>query len=287
QQGGIRSKDNGRTNTFHYKENLNALYVQGSKTLGKNFIAKAGLRMENTNMDGRSLFPADTSFKINRTDLFPYVYLSKKVMTYAGYEIRSYLVYRRTITRPGYDQLNPFPRYVDQYLSEIGNPALRPQFTTNYEANVSANERPLVAIGYNRTKDIFTNVIYQADSSNSIAYRTYDNLGTNKEIYFRALAAIPPKKYFFVVGVQYNHNFYDGLYESKPLSFKKGSWALFTYHQLKLDKRSQVTLNGFVRFNGLQQFYELGTFGSLSATVNRQFMKQKLTVTISVNDIFY
>jgi outer membrane receptor protein involved in Fe transport len=287
QQGGIRSKDNSRTNTFHYKENINALYLQASKTLGKDFIAKAGVRMENTNMDGRQIIPADTNFRIHRTDLFPYVYLSKKVMTYAGYEIRSYLVYRRTITRPVYDQLNPFPRYVDQYLSEIGNPALRPQFTTNYEANISVNERPLIAIGYNRTEDIFTNVIYQADSSNSIAYRTYDNLGSNKEIYFRALAAIPPKKYFFVVGAQYNHNFYEGLYENKPLSFKKGSWVLFTYHQLKLDKRSQVTLNGFVRFNGLQQFYELGTFGSLNATINRQFLERKLTITLSVNDIFY
>jgi hypothetical protein len=239
-------------------------------------------------MDGHQMIPADTNFAIHRTDLFPYIYLSKKVMSVAGYELRSYLVYRRTITRPVYDQLNPFPRYVDQYLSEVGNPALRPQFTTNYEANISVDERPLLAIGYNKTKDIFTNVIYQADSSSSVAYRTYDNLGSNKEIYLRGLGVIPPgKRYFFVLGAQYNHNFYDGLYESKPLSYKRGSWTFFTYHQFKLDKRSQITLNGFVRFNGLQQFYELSTFGALNTSINRQFMKQKLIVTLSMNDIFY
>ena len=288
QQGGVRSKDISRTNTFHYKENINALYVQGSKTLSKNLIAKVGVRIENTNMDGHQVIPADTNFAIHRTDLFPYIYLSKKVMSIAGYELRSYLVYRRTITRPGYDQLNPFPRYVDEYLSEVGNPALRPQFTTNYEANISVDERPLLAIGYNKTKDIFTNVIYQADSSTSVAYRTYDNLGSNKEIYLRGLGVIPPgKRYFFVLGAQYNHNFYDGLYESKPLSYKRGSWTFFTYHQFKLDKRSQITLNGFVRFNGQQQFYELSTFGALNTSINRQFMRQKLTVTISMNDIFY
>ena len=288
EDGGIRSKDPGRTNTFHYKENINALYVQGSKTLSKNFVAKVGLRLENTNMDGHQVVPADTNFTIHRADLFPYIYLSKKVMTIAGYELRSYLVYRRTITRPGYDQLNPFPRYVDQYLSEMGNPALRPQFNTNYEANISVDERPLLAIGYNKTKDIFTNVIYQADSSTSVAYRTYDNLGSNKEIYLRGLGVIPPgKRYFFVLGAQYNHNFYDGLYESKPLSYKRGSWTFFTYHQFKLDKRSQITLNGFVRFNGQQQFYELSTFGALNTSINRQFMKQKLIVTLSMNDIFY
>jgi len=46
-------------------------------------------------------------------------------------------------------------------------------------------------------------------------------------------------------------------------------------------------VNGFVRFKGQQQFYELTSFGALNATVNRQFMKQKLVVTLSMNDIFY
>jgi len=170
----------------------------------------------------------------------------------------------------------------------MGNPALRPQFTTNYEANISVDERPLLAVGYNKTKDIFTNVIYQADSSNSVAYRTYDNLGSNKEIYLRGLGVIPPgKRYFFVLGAQYNHNFYDGVYESKPLLYKRGSWTFFTYHQFKLDKRSQITLNGFVRFNGQQQFYELSTFGALNTSINRQFLSQKLIATLSMNDIFY
>jgi iron complex outermembrane receptor protein len=283
---GNRVKDGGRTNSFHYKENINAAYLQGSKTFNA-VVLKFGLRMENTNMNGQQLVPGDTSFRIHRTDFFPYIYLSRNLLKIAGFDLRGYLVYRRTISRPVYEQLNPFPRYVNEYLSEAGNPSLRPQFTTNYEANVSVDERPILAVGYNDTKDIFTNVIYQADSSQSQAYRTYDNLGKNKEWYFRGLGAIPPgKKYFFVLGLQYNFNKYDGLYEGKPLTFKKGSWTLFTYQTLKLGKLSQFTLNGFVRFNGQQQFYELSTFGSLNASINRQFMKQKLIVTLSVTDMF-
>jgi iron complex outermembrane receptor protein len=286
ESGAVRTKDNARTNTFKYNENINAFYLQGSKTI-KDIVIKVGTRLENTNMRGRQIIPSDTSFNIHRTDLFPYIYLSKKVMTIAGYELRAFLVYRRTIARPVYEQLNPFPRYVDQYLSETGNPTLRPQLTTNYEANISVDERPIFAVGVNDTKDIFTNVIYQADSSRSQAYRTYDNLGKNKEWYFRGLGALPPgKKYFFVLGAQYNHNFYNGLYENKPLLFKKGTWTFFTYHALKLDKRSQLTLNGFVRFNGQQQFYELTSFGALNTSINRQFLQQKLTVTLSMVDIF-
>ncbi|MFI5132866.1 MAG: TonB-dependent receptor domain-containing protein [Chitinophagales bacterium] len=288
ESGGIRTKDNSRTNTFRYSENINAAYLQGSKTIGKDAIIKIGTRLENTNMNGRQIIPRDTSFNIHRTDLFPYVYLSKNIMKIAGYDLRAYLVYRRTISRPAYDFLNPFPKYVDQYLSEVGNPSLRPQFTQNYEANISVDDRPILAVGVNDTKDIFTNVIYQADSSHSIAYRTYDNLGKNKEIYGRVLGAIPPgKKYFFVVVVQYNHNFYQGQYENKPLSFKKGSWTFFTYHTLKLGKKSQVSLFGFMRLKGQLQFYELSSFGALNANINRRFLKDKLTITLSANDIFF
>ena len=125
--GGQRTKDDSRTNTFHYSENINAFYLQGSKTFGKDIILKTGARVENTNMEGNQIIPHDTSFTIHRTDLFPYVFLSKKIMRIAGFDLRAYLVYRRTITRPVYEQLNPFPRYVDQYLSETGNPSLRPR----------------------------------------------------------------------------------------------------------------------------------------------------------------
>ncbi|MBA4139629.1 MAG: TonB-dependent receptor [Segetibacter sp.] len=285
--GNNRTKDNFRTSSYRYNESINAGYVQASKTIS-GITLKAGTRVESTAMNGKQVVPKDTSFTIHRTDFFPYIYLSKTVFKIAGYDLRAYLVYRRTISRPGYQLLNPSQRYIDQYLFETGNPALRPQFTKNYEANISVDERPIFAIGVNDTKDIFTNVIYQADSSRSVAYRTYDNLGNNKETYFRILGAIPPgKKFFFVVGAQYNHNFYQGLYENKPLSFKKGSWTLFTYQTLKVTPTTQLILNGFARFNGQLQFYELSTFGALNMSLNQQFLKKKMTVSLSANDIFF
>lgn len=287
ESGGSRVKDAFRTRSYDYTENIHSAYTQVSKNIS-GVILKMGVRMENTNMRGHQVIPADTSFTQHRTDFFPYVYLSKDLMKIAGYELRGYLVFRRSINRPAYEYLNPFPRFVDQYLFESGNPSLRPQFTYNYEANVSVDERPILAIGFNDTKDIFTQVIYQADSSRSLAYRTYDNLGSNKELYFRGLGAIPPgKRYFFVVGAQYNHNFYQGLYENAPLSFKRGSWTFFTYQTFKLTPLTQLTLNGFARFNGQLQFYELSSFGQLNFSVSQQLMKKKMVITLSVWDLFY
>ena len=287
QEGTANVKDDTRTSAFNYHETINAAYLQASKTIS-GITLKAGTRMENTLMNGHQKIPNDTTFNIKRTDFFPYVFLSRSLMKIMGYELRGYLIYRRTISRPGYSLLNPSQRYVDPYLFETGNPSLKPQFTQNYEVNISVDERPIFALGINDTKDIFTNVVYQADSSKRVAYRTYDNLGNNKETYFRILGAIPPGgKYFIVGGAQYNHNFYQGLYEQKPLSFKRGSWSLFTYQTFKISGTSQITLNGFVRFNGQQQFYELSPFGSLNLSINKQFLKKKLVITFSGSDLFY
>ena len=288
ESGTGREKDSSRTNTYDYKENINSVYLQASKTLWKDFVIKSGARLENTNMIGDQAVPFDTSFTLHRTDLFPYVYLSKNLMKIAGFDLKAYLVYRRTISRPVYEQLNPFPKYVDEFLTEIGNPSLKPQFTQNYEANISVDERPILAVGLNDTKDIFSMVTYQADTGRKQAYRTYDNLGKNKEWYFRGIGAIPPGgRYFFVIGGQYNYNIYDGQYSGLPLSFKKGTWTFFTYQTLKIDKRSVFTINGFVRLKGQQQLYEIGPFGMLNASVNRKFIKDKLIVTLNMSDVFF
>lgn len=285
---GVSRPDIFRTNTFRFKDRIHAAYAQASKTFLGSFVLKAGVRMENTNMDGRQKVPSDTSFRINRTDFFPYVYLSRPLAKLAGFPLRAFLIHRRSITRPGYDLLNPFPRFLDQYLYESGNPALRPQFTSNFEFNISMMDFPILAVGRNYIQDIFTNVVYQDPRIPTVAYRTYDNLGKNEETYLRMLAGMPPGgKFFFVVGAQYNHNRYRGLYENENLEFTRGSWTLFTFQQLRIDKRSTLSLNGFWRLKGQLQFYELGDFGSLSLNVNRMFLDRKLTVTLSVNDVFF
>jgi hypothetical protein len=284
---GIIVKDAFRTSAYTFKEQINAGYLQGSKTWGA-VVLKVGTRVEQTIMQGNQRIPSDTSFSLNRTDAFPYVFLSRKLFKISGYEMRGYLVYRKTISRPSYEFLNPFPRYIDPFLYESGNPTLRPQFTSNYEANISVDDKPIFAFGVNETKDIFTNVLYQSPTNNQVAYRTYDNLGKSRETYFRGIAVIPPgKAYFAVVGAQLNHNVYNGIYEEKPIVFDKATWTFFTFQSLKLDKLSTFTINGFWRTNGQQQFYELDNFGQLNSSLNRQFLNKKLTVTLSMNDIFF
>ncbi|XZF13541.1 outer membrane beta-barrel protein [Chitinophagaceae bacterium MMS25-I14] len=276
-----------RTATYRYHENINAAYFQVAKSIN-DLIIKPGLRLENTNMVGHQERPGISDFSIHRTDLFPYLYVSKNLFKMFSLDFRGFLIYRRTITRPTYDYLNPFRTFLDPYLYQTGNPSLRPQFTNNYEFNVSVNEFPVFAVGYNDMKDIFAQVTYQDDADKSIAYRTYDNLGRNREFYLRGVAGIPPGgKYFFIVGGEYSVSNYDGYYSGAPLNYKREMWTFYTYHNLKVTKTTNFTLNGYMRLHGLAQFYELEPLGTLNASLSQFFCQKKIQLTVSIQDMFY
>ncbi len=275
-----------RTTAFNYNENINAAYVQLSRPLPFKLLLKTGVRMEHTNMKGAQTIPVDTSFVFNRADWFPYAYLSRPLFAISGFELMSFLIYRKTITRPGYQSLNPYVNYLDQFLYEVGNPGLKPQFADNIEINISINEMPLFAVGQNYTRDIFSQVVYQDANDSRVTVRTYDNLGKSKETYFRAIAGIPPGgRYFFAAGAQYNLNEFNGFYEGLPFSYNRGSWRFFTFHLLRLAKETRLNVSGFMMTRGQFNFYELNTFGQLNVSLNQTFLNQRLTITLSARDV--
>jgi iron complex outermembrane recepter protein len=283
---GAAFPDPTRTNAFNYQEHISAAYLQASRPLPAGITLKTGVRLEHTNMTGNQTIPADTSFVVNRADWFPYVYLSRPIVEIAGFALQGFLIYRKTITRPGYQSLNPYINYIDQFLYETGNPSLLPQFSENLEANISMNDMPIFAVGRRYTRDIFSSVVYQDPVMENVAVRTYDNLGRNTETYFRAIGAIPPGGgYFFVVGAQYDLNEYEGFYENQPLNFRRGSWRLFTFHSLRLGKNTRLTMNGFLMTNGQMGFYELDNIGQLNFGLNQSFMDRRLTISLSARDV--
>ncbi len=284
---GIDVIDIYRTQEYSYQEAINAGYFQASRPLPYKFELKGGIRAEHTYMNGRQSLPADTGFVINRTDFFPYIFLSRPIIEMFGVKLQTFLIYRKTINRPGYHNLNPYIRYVDQFMYESGNPALKPQFTDNLELNISFNDIPLFAVGRNYTKDIFSSVIYRDENFSEVSVMTWDNLGSSRETYFRLLAGIPPGgRYFFAIGSQYNLNEYEGFYEGEPFSYSRGSWRLFTFHSLRLFKETRLTMSGFMMLNGNYGFFELQDFGAINLGIRQNFYRNKLTVTLNARDVF-
>ena len=281
----IRRVDSLQTNTFSYNETIGAAYLQVSKTFF-GFTVKPGLRFETTDIEGRQSVPKDTFFNLKRIDLFPYVFIKHNLFKMFGQMLVANATFRKSIRRPYYESLNPYRKYVDQYLFEVGNPNLKPQFTTNYEFSVNFKEFPVVAIGINDTRDIFSNVTYQ-DVNTKVALRTFDNLGKNRELYCRIVTGIPPGgKYFFYLGGIYNYNEYRGFYQNLPLNYNRGSFTFFTFHEFKATKTFTLNLQVFMRTRGLQNLYELENFGGMTISANKSIFNKKGNLILAVNDVF-
>jgi iron complex outermembrane recepter protein len=271
-----------QTNAYKYTENIAAVYFQVSKTI-KGITIKPGLRFEYTDITGKQIVPNNNTFNINRTNLFPYLFLKTTLGKALGFKLTGNLIFRRSITRPGYDALNPFPKFADQYTYDVGDPNLTPQLTNNYEFNVSANEFPIFSVGVNDIQNIFTTL---TKTNGDTLFRTYDNIGRNKEIYMRLVGGIPPgKRYFFYAGTIMNIVNFDGLYSNVPFQYKRTSWNIFMLHNYKVNPTLNITLNGFMRLNGVTNFFEFEPIGALNLSASKTLLKKKMTITLTANDM--
>jgi Outer membrane protein beta-barrel family len=120
--------DANRSNTFRYTENLQAVYISGSKNLSPQWDIQLGLRAENTQTKGFSATLNKTT-ENSYVKLFPTFYLSYKF----GESSSLGLNYSRRINRPSYSNLNPFRTYTSAFNYGEGNPFLQPFFTDNVE----------------------------------------------------------------------------------------------------------------------------------------------------------
>lgn len=286
QKQGEWMDDTLRIHAYKFRETILSAYIEASHELPGNIQLKAGLRIEDYEMRGQLETPLDTGFVSRQTELFPYLYLSRSLWKAAGYEFRGYFIARRSVTRPDYQNLTPHNQYVSPWFYQTGNPGLKPQFTQNFEANISFDDIPIFAIGRSHTRNVFTNIMYQDDSTEERTISTYDNVGERQETYFRMVGALPPgRKYFFVLGTQYNKNEYKGMYGDEPIIFKRGSWQFFTMHSLRVTANTRIIMFAFYMLNGQLNFFETGNFGQLNISINQSFLDNRLHITLSGRDV--
>ena len=272
-----------QTNTFKNTETIAAAYFQIAKTY-KGISLKPGLRVEHTEIIGNQIVPSPTTqFVIKRTDIFPYVFVKSPLGKAFGFKLTGNFIYRKSITRPFYEALNPFPRYADQYTYDVGDPTLQPQLTSNFEFSVNANEFPIFSVGLNDITDIIQSLTY---SRGDTLFRTVDNLGRNKELYLRAIVGIPPgKKYFFYVGTMLNAINYKGIFNGENFAYKRLTTTIFTLHTYKFTPTFNVSVNGWMSINRVFNFFEVEPLGTLNLTANKVLFNKKFNVVFTLNDM--
>jgi len=119
-----------------YKETIPAVY--GNYVFeNKNFELEAGLRVEYINLryDVNPSHPTYHSDGYSYAKPFPNVRLAYKIDDHNKVS----LFYNRRVDRPNEVDIRIFPKYDDAEIIKIGNPALKPQFSSSWEAGYKTN----------------------------------------------------------------------------------------------------------------------------------------------------
>ncbi len=280
--GGISQPDAGRSNRFDYNENIAAAYTNVGKQ-GEKFNWQLGLRAERTDVTGNStdlygrvINNPDTTY----LGLFPTAYLqyTLKPMHQLG------LSYNRRLSRPAYQDMNPFVWQVDPYTSERGNPYLRPAYTNAVELTYTYKYAASVAIGYSRSTDMVSTIARQEGDQ---AYTQPQNLNQQDNISLNFNLPLPIKSWwegYLWLGVW--HNQFKSTLADGPLDAGAFGGGCYLSQQFKLERGYEAEASFWAQFPTQDGIFTNRGIASASAGAKKTFWKDQATVKLSVNDIF-
>ncbi|MGV3529779.1 MAG: outer membrane beta-barrel protein [Flavisolibacter sp.] len=278
--------DNGRSNHFIYKENINAAYASLGRQVGK-WGFQAGLRMENTIAKGDQLGNAvqkDSSFTRNYTQLFPTAFISCD----ANENNKLGLNYGRRIERPNYQDMNPFQYFLDQYTYRQGNPTLTPQFTHNIELSHVYKGALNTTLSYTYTTDILNDILKQNDETR-VTYQIKENVAKRQVwgltmTYNKSLTGWWTTSVFANV----NYNRYEGIVNNHPLEVQMTTFTANSSQVFRFAKTWTGELSGFYRSTAQETgMFVIRPMGVFSVGLGKQLLQNKANVKINVYDPFY
>lgn len=279
---GIPVFDSTKSNHFIYEENINAAYLSTSKEIKKwNF--NLGLRLENTNISGNQLIN-NIKFKDNYIQLFP-----TAITTYNFNDKNSLeFNYSRRITRPSYDQLNPFKFYLDPTTYKEGNPYLKPQTTQNFELTYVYNQKFITTLGFGRTFNNITEVIAPSETDPLITVQTDKNLDNVDVVGLFSVIPFDITKWW---NMNNNLNFYYGSYSGTVANTALKNTGNFTYNintlnSFKISKGYSAELTGNYRAKETYAFMKVDPVWYVNVGFQKIF-ENKSKLRIAVNDVFF
>lgn len=284
---GIPVKIDEKSNSFKYKENVNAAYANYQQQLNTKWSIQAGLRMEQTNSEGDltradGVVQADNTVKKDYLDFFP-----SAAVTWNLHKNHSLnLTYSRRIDRPTYQDLNPFENKLDELTYEKGNAFLRPQYTDNIELTHTFMGIINTTFGYSHVKDYATQV---TDTLKNATYVQQQNLATQNIISASIGSSLPIKKWWNgYVNVFYSYQMFDGAIGGKSIKTSLPLYGAYLQQTFTLGHDYTAEMSGW--YNGPSIWaatWKTKPQGGVDVGLQKILFQKKATLKISATDIFH
>lgn len=283
---GVPVKVLSRSNSFSYKENVNAAYVNYQRQLNPKWGIQAGVRLEQTNSKGvltraDGVVQADNTVERSYLNFFP----SAAITWTANQKNTFNLTYSRRIDRPTYQDLNPFENKLDELTYEKGNAFLRPQYTHSIEFSHTYKYMLTTTIGYSHVKDYATQT---TDTSFNATFVQQKNLATQQILSISVGSPLPIAKWWNgYANVWYNYQMFKGRIGNNDLKVDIPLYGAYMQHTFTLGKGYNAELSGW--FSGPNVWgatWRTKSMGGLDAGIQKLVFNKKGTLKLSVTDIF-
>ncbi|MFT6879613.1 MAG: outer membrane receptor protein involved in Fe transport [Arcticibacterium sp.] len=269
------------TNLFEYNQKVFGIYSTLAYEQEK-WGLKAGLRMENTNLQTLLATTSDANSQLY-SNLFPSVHASYKVndlfSMQAGYSSR--------IFRPRLWDLNPFFNIRNNFNVRTGNPDLLPVFTDSYELTAIYLWDKLSLNGsiyHSYSTDIVERVATYIDE---ITYTTPQNIGTDRSIGLELNGKYSAAKWLTFNG-DFNYSQFkrEGSLESVVFDFQGDRWNGRINTKIGMSKGFDVEFSGNFEsgvkiVQGTQAAQNFADFG-----MRKKLFKNRGVLSLSIRDVF-
>jgi len=270
------------SNDIQFHQNIFFYRAALRYSIQPDFNITAGTQVEQTTTKF-NLVNDTSNYANNYWSPLPFVTVIKKWEN----DISITASYKRSIQRPGLNQLNPSVDYSDPYNTRFGNPYLQPYFADNFDFIIGKYNKQYyanVSVGYNILKDIYSSIrTLQPDGKTTT---TWQNLSGRKEYDANTWGGYTINKKAKVnLSLGFTYNVYSE-HDRTVNRYHNGGSVFSTFNSSYqftdlLNSNASITFNRFANPQGTVR-----STLSMNIGVQQKFLKKKLVVSLSVVDPF-
>jgi hypothetical protein len=280
-EGALWVKNQEQSNTFLYKERINAGYINLDKSW-TDFQLQLGIRAEHTATEGNSLTTSAVT-KRRYLDLFPVLSLRHKLNP----KNTIGLTLNRRIDRPNYGSLNPFMYFLDLYTYKRGNEYLKPQYTNGISLNYQLMQKYGLELAYSNTTNVITEVI-RPDRGRNALFTSPENLSRQSTIGTSISIPVTVMHFWNVyndLGVYHTVFSSDDILGSRYRSGQT-AWNVRSFHTFSVNNSVKLDLSGNYQSKQLYGTSYLKSVLFVDIGASCKLWNDRLNVKFGLKDVF-
>lgn len=273
--------DTARSSHFLYSENINAAYINYSKTI-KKVSVQTGLRAEQTLANGKQILNEQT-FHRNYIQVFPTAFIDYKLNEKHDFNINL----GRRIDRPGYNQMNPFRRLIDATTYSEGNPYLLPELTYNLEFTYSYKNTFFITPAYSISKNNIIDALLQDSQTRKTVQTTVNidqyNYYSLNLVFTKRLTSWWNTNTSFLSF----YNVYKGVINNNLVNNSTPSFSATTNNSFSIRDGLSMECGFQYNYKSIYGVTMINPLYNLTLGVQQLLFKKTLTLTVNVTDLLW